>query len=203
MFNRESLRRSDLLPTAYGIGAMLIVLPLLDVFLSVWTYQPFELSWRVSLLGKLGAALLWPVIGMAVLAYAAEALEDRLAAAVVAVSSLFLGIVLSVFLALFLLDAIQLRVQIRPDLQRNFEHLTIRAVAGYAVAVLMGIWLGWSGLKAARVARSAQRTSRRNAGMLRTTGEFRDSHGVIIDSSMAKPRDRSNPTREDHHGYDT
>ena len=152
----QTRHESPLLPILYGVGAMLIISPLLEVLLRIWPFKPAALAWRFGAMGTVGNSLLWPVIGTVVLALVADWLKHPRVLRVVALGSLFAALLLLSLLGLFTLDAVQLRAEVNPGVAAEYDLSTGKIVIGYLLAIGMEMWLARNALRAARGAGRAR-----------------------------------------------
>lgn len=161
MSSSRSLSR-PLFSSAYAVGSLLVILPLLQVGLVTWPPRPSELTWRFGAAGVIGNALLLPLLGTALVMYAASLLEHRRFLRVMAFSSLLLSVGLLALLTLFSLDAMQLRASVSPQLTARYDASSGNAAVSYLLTTLAWVWLGIAGILASR---KPKRTSERSAAM--------------------------------------
>lgn len=149
MSSRRSLPR-PLFASAYAVGSILVILPLLQVVLLIWPPRPSELTWRFGAAGVIGNALLLPLLGTALVIYAASLLEHRRFLRMVASSSLLLSLGLLALLTLFSLDAMQLRASVNPAVTAQYDTSSANAAVSFLLTTLTWGWLGIGGLVASR-----------------------------------------------------
>jgi hypothetical protein len=118
----------------YPLGILLLLVPLADITLRVFPPQFGQLQWRFAtvglLLGNTGTVLL----GLAITGLVAAVSGHRTLLRVLGFVYLLLGIVLLAVLALFLLDA----VQIRQMAAANFKRQILVSAMGAAFGGLLG-----------------------------------------------------------------
>ncbi|HEU4630218.1 MAG TPA: hypothetical protein VFS08_10780 [Gemmatimonadaceae bacterium] len=142
----------------YFVGALLIVLPTVDLLLNVWPLQPGDFRWRFGVVGLLASYLLTPLLGVAVLAATSALLPSMVARRVVAWVNLAGAALLVAATALFCLDLLQLRPALRPEAVASFDVANARAMLKLLLGAVALAWLGIAGLRASRVtAAAAQR----------------------------------------------
>ncbi len=131
---------------AYGIALLLIVMPFAETLASVWPLRLGEVNWRFGTMGFFSKAFVTPMIGALVVAAVATATEGRIALRLLAIGTLLYALVALVFSVSFVLDALQLRANVRPEARRAFELASalafLRTVAAMVIAVLLstGAW---------------------------------------------------------------
>ncbi|HET9983616.1 MAG TPA: hypothetical protein VFQ38_08510 [Longimicrobiales bacterium] len=148
------------------MAAILVVFPAAEAMLSLMPWQLGVTAWRFGAAGLLSRALMTPMLGLLMLAGLAVLLEHRRFLRVLSVASLVVAVALIVVLGTFLLDALQMRGQIRPDLKKPFDVASLQAAAKFAVSA---VWLGLlavGGLRAARRGRTERRGERRSAPIM-------------------------------------
>jgi hypothetical protein len=151
---------------AYSMAAILIAYPAAEAFLSLMPWQLGITAWRFGAAGLLSRALMTPMLGLLMLAGLAVLFEHRRLLRVLSVASLVFGVVLILVLGTFLLDALQMRGQIRPDLKRAFDVASLQAAAKFGISA---VWLGLlalGGIRAARRGRPERRSERRSAPIM-------------------------------------
>ena len=113
---------------AYLVAFFLVGAPLLDLAVSIWPLHPRTLMWRWGSWALLSKALLVPVLGSLLAVTAASLLDHWRMQLALAVLNGLAAVLLLVGIALFVLDAVQLRGQVIPD-----------AVGSYDVTVFSGL----------------------------------------------------------------
>ncbi len=144
----------------YLAGLALIVLPAVELVLTVAPLSPGVLSWRYGAVGLLSRSLAMPIAGVLVIFGTAVLLEHgwiRRAAWILG----FVGAAALVAVAgVFVLDVLQFRHQVRPQALAAYEAASavagLKLLAGTVVLLAMGI--------------SGVGMSRRAAGHRRRTG---------------------------------
>lgn len=128
---------------AYLVAALMLIIPVLEVVLSVWPLRVGETSWRFGTVGLLSQALLTPLLGALVLVLLAVTLGHRRTLATVSVVAALLALALLVVIPIFGLDAIQMRTRVRTDAHRAFDLssvlATIKLTAAFVVSLLLAI----------------------------------------------------------------
>jgi hypothetical protein len=147
--------------TVYAVGALLVLLPLLEVALTVWPLRPAQATWRFGASGLLSNALLLPLLGTALLACAASLLEHRRALRALGTLSLVASVGLLLALGLFGLDTLRLRASVNPELALQFDVSSGRAALAL---LLVAFGWGWIGLAARATTRRRRREHARFEG---------------------------------------
>lgn len=139
----------------YFIGALLIVLPTVDLLLNVWPLQPGDFRWRFGVVGLLASYLLTPILGVAVLGATSVLLPSTLARRTVATIHLVGAALLVAATALFGLDLLQLRPALSPEAVTSFDVANVRAILKLLLGAVALAWMGIAGLRPSRAAAAA------------------------------------------------
>ena len=137
---------------AYLVGISLILIPLIDVVAQTWPLNVGNEQWRFGAIGLLSNAFIAPAAGILIVLGTAIALEHNfvmrlsgwLCASVAALATLTLS--------LFILDAIQTRVNVRPEALFSFTVATGTAVGKMILAILTLVAFALAGVRTARAA---------------------------------------------------
>src|SRR4029079_6182513 len=103
----------------YALAALLIALPMIDVVLSISSFDPGNIRWRFASVGLLASALLTPLLGVALAMVVAAVRGHVVFQRVLAILNLVAAIVLVLVLVAFLLDVLQLRSVVLEQRQRG------------------------------------------------------------------------------------
>lgn len=139
-----------LIVAAYAVAALMIVVPIVEVVLSVWPLRFGQTSWRFGTVGLLSQAALTPVLGAVVLFAAALALEHRRTLTVASILAIIVGIIMLALVPLFALDAIQMRAQVQSTAHRAFDLSSLLATIKLTCIFLIFLLLGIGGWKVRR-----------------------------------------------------
>jgi hypothetical protein len=115
------------------LGAM-IIFPLLDAVLTVWPLRLGEVSWRFGAVGIFSRGLMSPLFGLILMYGLALIYEHRVVQRVVAVLAAIAATAVASAAVLFVLDALQMRGQVQPQMKTAFDVATV-------VALVVGIHL--------------------------------------------------------------
>lgn len=112
----------------YTGALVLIVIPFLQAGQQLWPLQLSDIRWRFQAANALSSVLLLPFLGLSVMALVARANESKTISRIVgALAAVFVvGMVGS--LALFALDALQLKSIVTSSMMRPFESTSLRVV---------------------------------------------------------------------------
>lgn len=151
---------------AYAMAAILVAFPTAEVVLSLIPWRFGVTAWRFSAVGLLSRALMTPMLGVLMLAGLAILLGHRRFLRVLSVLSILGAAVLLVALGTFVLDALEMRGQVRPELKRAFDTASLQAAVKLLISA---VWLGMlaaAGFRVTRRARAERRSGRRTEPIL-------------------------------------
>jgi hypothetical protein len=120
----------------YVLAAMLIALPLAEVMLSAMPTHFGTMSWRFGIAGLLSRSLLLPVAGLVVAFGLSLAFGQPWVQRSISLASFIVSGLLIVLLVLFLLDAVQLRAEVRPDARAAFNYASLLAFVRLVSAIV-------------------------------------------------------------------
>jgi hypothetical protein len=141
MFENRYLRAS-----VFAIALLLIIIPFGETLVSVWPWRLSEANWRFGAMGFFSKAFMTPMVGLVLLLAVAVAAESGVVLRVISVATALYALVGVAFAGIFVLDILQLRAGVRPDLRTAFDQASIlaflRTLASTAIAVLvaLGAW---------------------------------------------------------------
>jgi hypothetical protein len=144
------MRATDrLVPPAYGLATLLVLVPILDVLLQVWPLDPTEASWRFGAIGILSRSLLTPLLGLLLAMGTAAAAGHRPALRLTGALSGLLAFGLIGVGAVFALDGLELRAVVAPGEPRGrFDRTAFQASVKLGLFILLALayaifaWLG-------------------------------------------------------------
>jgi len=149
-------RAADALDTFAGpiylVGALFVVLPLLDYFVNIWPVALGAPEWRYGAIGLLAGFLLSPLLGSALVAWLALARGDGRTQRVVAILNLAAAAFLLLLCLEFLLDVVQLRGHIGASAEARWSYYggVLKNLAKYALTIVALVWLGRAGWRTRR-----------------------------------------------------
>jgi hypothetical protein len=126
----------------YPIAFLLVTLPLVEVFLAVWPWQPSVPAWRVGAYGMMTRTLMLPITGLALVAITAYLLEHRWVMRTINVLSFVSAALLLAGLAFFALDVMQLRASVPERGRPPFDVTVVRATITAVLFAAVLVWLG-------------------------------------------------------------
>lgn len=138
-----------LAPAAYMVALVLFVVPIVDASLSVAPWQIGSTQWRYGAVGLLSNALMLPSLGALLGALIAVGLNHYKTQRAIGISSWVMVAIVFVGLVMFVLDAIQARGMIRPQMALSYQVASITAL----VKLLLGGAVFWSLGRACNVER--------------------------------------------------
>ena len=130
-------RKRFLALPGYSVALLLIFFPLLDWAISVWPVRAGEVAWRFGATGLFSRVLITPLLGLLLAFAMAVLLEQRRVLRGISILSGLTGLAIVGGVVLFLLDALQMRPQVRPQAKMAFDLTTVVALAKYGLGVLV------------------------------------------------------------------
>lgn len=162
-----------------------------DLAIKIWPFKLSELNWRVGASGLVMDVLVAAIVPLALFFFAAFMNNDRKMLQVTRWVVVALGVLAIAMLALFALDAVQIRAQLPQNVKGQFLKAALKASLQGTFASALYIWFG---LTVGRVMKSAgvARTADAKEGMLMVgTREASPSRPNLraIDSSDSRKKD--------------
>lgn len=142
---------SPLAAGAYSIAFLLMLVPTVELIATWGIPQPEVLRWRFGAAGLLSSALVTPIFGV-FLAVAVGCFTQRrwvalLFSSVAGVVSLFLGVVLLAFV----LDSLQLRQEVQPEMLAGYTVSTVKALLNLFIGMVVLAIISVSGFRASKL----------------------------------------------------
>ena len=152
-----SARRTDvthhLTGPLYAVGALFVVMPILDVVAQVWPPSPGSAPWRYGTVGLGANYLISIVFGLLLITAVATWQWHRRTLRFMGILVAALAILAVIATVAFVLDVIQLRPQV-PHSQPGAVHLfdvgALKAVVKYLLAAVALAWVALGALRARR-----------------------------------------------------
>lgn len=147
---------------AYAVSFLLIVLPVVDLLLSVWPLRLGQATWRFGTVGLMSQTLMLMLLGMLLALATAALVGHRLVSQLLAWLALTGSVLGAVAMLMFGLDGLQVRSGVRVEAMGGFDRAAIVAIGKFALATGTALLMGIGGLKVSRtrdrepVARSAR-----------------------------------------------
>lgn len=129
----------------YGIAAILVLLPMLDLAANVWPWNPGNTGWRYGSYGIMAGFLLSPLTGLALGLATSSVFRHRRVRKVLAAVAGLAGLVVVTASVLYVLDALQIRASVPTEARQQFGIGTVKALAKNLIAALTLIWFAWIG----------------------------------------------------------
>jgi hypothetical protein len=157
---------------AYVTAAILILFPVVDTSAALMPARSGELAWRFGALGLVSQALMTPLLGGLIALVTAAVFGHRRALRAVQIVAWLVAALSIGAIALFLLDVVQMRATVRPELKGAVDRASGVAMSKYAVT--------------AAVAATLALASRRVASRSRRAGAESDEPRLVFGGSPAK-----------------
>jgi hypothetical protein len=126
----------QLAPAAYLVAALLIVIPLFDVTMSLYPFNPGSSQWRFGAFGLFSNALMLPAAGMLIAVATATLAVHPGLQQFLRIFCWAVAVLLVVGMAFFALDALQARPLVRPDMKLSYFVASGTALAKLALGAL-------------------------------------------------------------------
>lgn len=140
------------LSVVYGVAAVLVIVPMIEFFAQVWPIRIGIIGWRFGAVGFAVERGLLPMVGLALVTGVAMFTHRRVTLRAISVFSWVSATTLAIVLVLFTLDALQLRVTVRPGVPRQgFELAAGKVLVMGALYAPLLIWLGVAAWRAAGI----------------------------------------------------
>ena len=127
----------------YAVAALLIVIPLVDVVLSVPPPELSNAQWRFGAVGVLSSYTLTPILGLAMGFVIAAFLKQYAVQRWLVAATLSFAAVLLALSTGFLFDMSELRFSIPNDGRAAFQSAWIRAIIKLALSIIALAYMGW------------------------------------------------------------
>lgn len=134
----------------YTMVALMIVMPLGETLLSIWPLRMGEAAWRFGAAGLFSRALMTPLLGLVLLWVIAFLLGHRRAVITTAVVAALGALVLALAEGMFVLDAVQMRAQVREEAKLAFDLASLLALFKIGMSFLVASVLAWGSWKMTR-----------------------------------------------------
>ena len=121
---------------AYFLAALLVLVPFVDTLMGVWPPQPMSMFWRFGAGGVFSRGLLEPATGVLLAAGTAVAAGHERTRRALFIGCVLLAVCLVLYCAMFAFDALQMRAQVRPQMQSNFTGAALLAAGRYLLTSL-------------------------------------------------------------------
>lgn len=165
-----STRARPLYAALYAVAIAMLLPSLMEWLLVSFPYRFGTAQWRFGTVGMLFNSILGnPIIALVVGAFAALHLGHRGVLRAIAVVALVLAVCLAVAGPLFVLDFLQLRASVNPQMKRAFDFTTLKAtltgILMFVTTLVLGL-AAWRSSSANPQARGAARPTATKPGPL-------------------------------------
>jgi hypothetical protein len=143
----------------YFAGLLTALLPMIDLFASVWPPRLGQVEWRFGTLGLLSGFTLSPLLGLIMCMAAAAVLEHRIVQRVLAVVAFAAAVKMVAFSVIFSLDWLQFRAAAPAEARPGMDVGSLKAIAKHALMAVAFLWLGIAGWRAGRPEHRARRST--------------------------------------------
>lgn len=125
----------------------MIVGPPADVVVQMPGLQFGSVTWRFGFLGLMAGATLLPILGAFLWLVTARVYDHRWMARLTGTGAALAALIMLVVLALFALDAVQVRGQVRPEVIRRFDAPVIKSIATQLISIAALALISFSSFK--------------------------------------------------------
>lgn len=167
-------RLRPIAPAFYGLGLMLLAIPLIELLMGTWPPRISAVNWRFGAFGLLSTGLLLPTLGAAILLATAAGLGHRRTLRAVASIALLGCLAELSILLLFSLDAVQMRSMIQSEVKLGFDLASLKSMLSFffGSAVLAGFGIaGWRASRRDRDEKSHSGASKERGLLVRPRSE--------------------------------
>jgi hypothetical protein len=140
----------------YLVALLLIGIPLVEIALPMLPTRFGEVQWRFGAAGLFSRAMMTPFLGLFIVFAIALLLDQRAVLRTISVGGVLLAVLLLGAFAIFALDALQVRVQIKPEARRAFDTGAIFALMKFALGSVTAVVFASSARRALARQRSKQ-----------------------------------------------
>ena len=156
----------------YTAAILLIAAPLAQSGQLLWPLQLWNIRWRWNVAVQLSGVALFPFLGLALMVLMARATENRNVSRMVGVVSALFVIGMMGSLALFALDATQLKAIVNSAAEQSFETASVRTVISTLMFTVAFFILMMTSFKTSRVYKAPVKRG--------TTKVAEDGVGLIV-----------------------
>lgn len=127
----------------YAVAGLLVLVPLVDLVLSVPPPEYGNLQWRFAAMGLLSGATLLPIVGLALGLVISGYLRQRTVMLTLVIVCLTTAVALTTLSLGFLLDVMQLRFTVPEETRAAFNSAWRRAMIKLMLSGITLAYLGW------------------------------------------------------------
>lgn len=154
-------------PAIYLVAFLMILQPPLDIALGFPVYALDNARWRFGAVGMLTGGLLMPLLGYLIVTATAVKLRHTWRYRLALAFGIVLVVAMLVLFGAFLLDAIQVRREVAPEMLRRFDVTVVKALIMQLVQTAVLLVILFTGHRARRETRE-DLIERQPAGMVFT-----------------------------------
>jgi hypothetical protein len=145
-----------LLLGGYVLGVFLIIAPVVTLMSGVYPFVFSAATWRFATYGLAMEASIVPLIGVFVVSVTAAAAGHRLLSRIGMVALVLVALTGAATTALFALDAMQVRTNIRPEIRSKWDITTARTMAVGLFYVVTLLFVAYGNHRAASARSTVQ-----------------------------------------------
>lgn len=153
-------------PAIYAVGIVMLLVAIGDYSGQLWPFRPTEVGWRYGAVGIFSNFLVTPVFALLLIGAAAAVGGHRIMLRILGVIGIGFTAALLVSIALFSLDALQVRQQAEPGAKWLTTISASMAAAKLLMAAAVSFILGLGTLKASKVIGGPERQGRERTGLV-------------------------------------
>ncbi len=134
----------------YLIGALLILLPIIDFFTSIVPYLPASTKWRFASSSLFAGFLLTPLLGVALAMLVAGLMQHRFVLRWIGILSFLVALLLLAMCALLALDVVELRATAESEVKMAIVLSGTRAILKNIIVAMSLMFIGLACRSASR-----------------------------------------------------
>jgi hypothetical protein len=178
----------SLLRVAYGGALILLLLPLLELAITAWPFQPSVDRWRVATFGIFANMLPMQLLAVLLAALTAQMLAHRRTLRMIGIFAGLAAALIAFAAGLFALDSLQFRNMLTAGATTGYDLTIAKTMFGTGLTWLVLAWLSAASWSASRPEKSKER-SPREATLVRsrhgTEVEPQASDGIVAAREIA------------------
>lgn len=160
----------------YSVALLLLLQPIAETMAVGWPVRLGEVGWRFGVTGSFLTLLGTFAAGLGLASLAAYLLGHRLVLRTIGILAIVLACVITMILASFALDWVQLRRMVRADVKGGFDLAAVKSLVAALLGIIAFAAMGWTGISASRQPGASRQARRRTSA-----GE-----GIVIGSPRAR-----------------
>ena len=127
----------------YLVAVLLIFNSMMDTLITIWPLQPGIPRWRLGALGQFGSAATTLILAFVIAYIASWVVEHPTVQRVISVILGIMGILLLAGAVMLVLDMLQLRVAVRPEVKRTYDLLSLQALIKLMTTSLVSLTMAY------------------------------------------------------------